>query len=240
MRALLLSNSTQHGHEFLAHADSWFADCFRDLAKGTEVVFVPYALKDHDAYAQKAAIAFERMGYGCRSLHRESDPAATARAAKAFYVGGGNTFRLLKTMQGLGLIDAVRDAVAGGACYTGASAGTNVATPTIRTTNDMPIVEPQSFESLGFVSFQINPHYLDPDPGSTHMGETREQRLAEFHEENTTPVLGLREGCALQIDGEGSAAIQLLGQKSARVFVPGEASEWEPGSACPGVLSTAR
>lgn len=131
------------------------------------------------------------------------------------FVGGGNSFRLLSALYRTGLREALIKAVAGGLPYMGAGAGTNMAAPSLRTTNDMPIVEPPSFETLGLVPFQINPHYLDPDPASTHKGETREERLREFPEENDVPVLGLREGSWLRVEGERAV---LGGERDARLF----------------------
>jgi dipeptidase E len=140
--------------------------------------------------------------------------------AEAVFVGGGNTWRLLKALYEMDLLALIRARVLEGSLlYAGASAGSNVAGPTIKTTNDMPIVETPSLQALGLVSFQINPHYLDPDPASKHMGETRETRLREFHEENDTPVVGLREGAILRVEGE---SIVLKGQAGARLFRRGQ------------------
>jgi dipeptidase E len=145
---------------------------------------------------------------------------AAIGAAEAVFVGGGNTFRLLDRLQRTGALAAIAARAHAGMPYVGSSAGTNVATPTIRTTNDMPIVQPASFVALGLVPFQINPHYLDADPKSTHMGETREERLRQFHEENATPVLGLREGCWLDVRGD---QMRLCGTTNARLFEKGAA-----------------
>src|SRR5206468_12929970 len=146
--------------------------------------------------------------------------------ADAIFVGGGNTFRLLKTLYDRNLLDPIRKRVRAGTPYIGSSAGSVITAPTIRTTNDMPIVEPPSLASLGLVSFQLNCHYLDPDPNSTHKGETREQRLLEFHEENSIPVVGLREGTMLWVADDTH---KLLGLKPARIFRPGrEAIEVGP------------
>jgi len=147
---------------------------------------------------------------------------------EAIFVGGGNTFRLLKTLYDEKLIDVIRDRVRdGGLPYIGSSAGTNIAAPTIRTTNDMPIVEPGSLDALGLIPFQINPHYIDSDPGSTHMGETREQRLLQFHEENEAPVLALREGAWLRVD---NSSARLAGTTGARLFLRGrDPVEVKPG-----------
>jgi dipeptidase E len=215
-RLVLVSTSTVFGTRYLEHAYPELRDAFGAAGR---VLFVPYALKDHDGYAAKARGAFEEMGYGLVSLHEASDPRRAVEEAEAVFCGGGNTFRLLKTLQELDLVDMVRRRVAGGMVYAGASAGSNLACPTIRTTNDMPIVEPVSLDALGLVRFQINPHYLDPAPGSTHMGETRETRIREFHEENATPVIGLREGAILRVEG---SSVLLKGVAGARVFRRGQ------------------
>ena len=158
-----------------------------------------------------------------RSIHHAADPVAAIAEADGVFVGGGNSFRLLKTLYELQLMPAIRQAVQGGSlAYMGSSAGTNMACPTIRTTNDMPIVQPPSLDSLGLIPFQINPHYLDADPNSTHKGETREQRLAEFHEENSLPVAGLREGSWLNISGD---SCRLCGDTGMKLFRCGEAAE---------------
>jgi dipeptidase E len=159
------------------------------------------------------------MGYGLVSLHEATDPRRAIEEAEAIFCGGGNTFRLLKTLLELDLLPLIRRRVAQGTVYAGASAGSNLACPTIRTTNDMPIVEPASLDALGLVGFQINPHYLDPPPASTHMGETREARIREFHEENETPVVGLREGAILRVEGP---SVLLKGVAGARIFRRGQ------------------
>src|SRR5205085_2572735 len=147
-----------------------------------------------------------------------------------------NTFRLLASLQAHDLVAAIRACVAGGMPYVGSSAGTNVACPTIRTTNDMPIVEPRTLDALALVPFQVNPHYLDADPRSTHMGETREQRLREFHEENDTPVLALREGAMVRVEG---TRVTLLGTSGARLFRRGrEPDELVPPAVLDFLLAT--
>jgi len=230
-RLLLISTSTVHGTQYLEHA----REELRLLLAGCDrVLFVPFALKDRDAYAAKARAAFGEMGFGLDSLHEAADPHAAVAEAEGVFVGGGNTFRLLDMLYRLDLLPILRERVAAGMPYSGASAGANLAGPTIRTTNDMPIVQPPSFDALGLVRFQINPHYLDPDPSSTHMGETRETRIREFHEENAPPVIGLREGALLRVDG---AHVTLLGRAGARVFRRGEEPvEAVPGAALEGLL----
>lgn len=228
LRILLVSNSTQHGQRYLEHCSAEVAQHFGGAGSGTEVLFIPYALADHDAYAATARTAFEAMGLRLRSLHEVDDPRAAVDGAAGFFTGGGNTFRLLKRLQDVGLLEPIRSRVREGAPYLGTSAGSNIACPTIRTTNDMPIVEPESFDALGLVPFQLNPHYLDPAPGSQHMGETREQRIREFHEENEMPVLGLREGGMLEVEG---SSMTLLGPPCLRLFRRGmEPVEYETGA----------
>ena len=167
------------------------------------MLFIPYALKDRDAYTAKARAAFGELGFVARLAPRCGRSArARSSEAEAVFCGGGNTFRLLASLYELDLVEPLRRRALDGMPYTGASAGSNLACPTIRTTNDMPIVQPPTFDALGLVPFQINPHYLDPVPGSTHMGETREARMREFHEENETPVVGLREGAIVRVEGD--------------------------------------
>jgi dipeptidase E len=220
MRLLLISNSTQHGTGYLDHC----ADAITSFLGSavTRVVFVPYAVFDRDAYAAKARARFEAMGYGLDSVHDfDGGPVRSIEQADAVFIGGGNTFRLLDALWREKLIEPIRVRVrAGTTAYLGASAGSNVACPSIRTTNDMPIIQPPTFEALGLVPFNINAHYLDPMPGSTHMGETREQRIAEFHEDNTPPVVGLREGAWLLVEDR---AVVLQGANGARLFRRGQA-----------------
>lgn len=224
-RLLLVSNSTLHGRGYLDHVEDELRDF---LGKARKVVFVPFALKDEDAYGEKACERFAKIGYTMNSIHRDSNPKECLADADAFFIGGGNTFRLLNKLYDNNLIDVIRDRVSNGMAYIGSSAGSNVACPTIRTTNDMPIVQPPSFNALKLVPFQINPHYLDHDPKSTHMGETREERLMQFHEENDTPVVGLREGSLLRVEN-GSALLK--GSTGARIFRKGlEPIEVTPGT----------
>ncbi|HEX9189913.1 MAG TPA: dipeptidase PepE [Vicinamibacteria bacterium] len=215
-RLVLISTSTVFGTRYLEHAFSELQDALSGVSR---VLFIPHALHDRDGYAAKARAAFEEIGKGLDSLHEADDPRRAVEEAEALFCGGGNTFRLLKAVHEMGLVPVIRRRVAEGLVYAGASAGSNLAGPTIRTTNDMPIVEPPSFEALGLVSFQINPHYLDPAPGSTHMGETRETRIREFLEENETPVAGLREGAILRVEGD---SVLLKGVAGARVFRRGQ------------------
>jgi len=212
MRLFLLSNSTQHGQGYLDHAMPALRDFLGPVRK---LVFVPFALRDREAYTAKVRARFEKEGIEVQGLRAESSEATAVAAAEAVFVGGGNTFRLLDTLQRTGLLDAIRRQARAGAPYLGASAGTNIAAPTIKTTNDMPIVQPESFDALGLVPFQINPHYVDADPSSRHMGETREERLREFLEENEAVVVGLREGTWLRAEGR---VLRLEGPRGARIF----------------------
>jgi dipeptidase E len=166
-------------------------------AAAGRLLFVPYALRDQAGYTATVRAAFEPRGIAVTGLNEVAGPADAVREAEALFVGGGNTFRLLRALQEQDLVDAIRERALAGMPYMGSSAGTNMACPSLRTTNDMPIVQPASFAALGLIPFQVNPHYPDPDQGSQHMGEAREQRITEFLEENDVPVLGLREGCWL-------------------------------------------
>jgi dipeptidase E len=209
---LLLSNSRAPGMAFLEHA----ADAIRAaLAGRTRILFVPFASGNPGAYAELMRKALAGLGVQVDALHEADDPVQAAHGAEAFFVGGGNSFRLLRALNRLRVMDAVRDAVRHGAVYLGASAGSNVACPSIRTTNDMPIVEVPSLSALGLIPFQLNPHYLDSELGSTHQGETRQQRIEEFLEENDVPVLGLREGTWLRVSGPHAA---LSGVSTGRLF----------------------
>ncbi|MEB8343797.1 dipeptidase PepE [Streptomyces endophyticus] len=233
MKLLLLSNSAAPGHGYLEHATEVIAD---HLAGVRELVFVPYALADHDAYTSKVAEALKPLGISVRGAHKGGDPAKAVADAQAVFVGGGNSFRLLKALHALDLIETVRARATAGMPYMGSSAGTNMACPTLRTTNDMPIVQPPDFASFGLVPFQINPHYLDPDPASTHQGETREERLVQFLEENDVPVLGLREGTWLR---RRENALELGGTAAgARLFRRDEApQEYAPGADLSALLT---
>jgi len=227
-----VSASTVHGTGYLDHAEAEIRGALGSLPR---VLFVPHALKDMDAYAAKARARFAAMGYAFDSLHDAPSPRGALLEAPAVFVGGGNTFRLLAEMCRLGTMDVLRRRVAEGMPYVGASAGSNLACPTIKTTNDMPIVEPPSLEALGLVPFQINAHYVDADPASSHMGETREERLRQFHEENEVPVVGLREGAILRVEGD---RVLLRGTAGARIFRRGrDPVEASPGASIEALLT---
>ncbi len=226
MKLLLISNSTNAGEEYLRYP---LPEIGRFLEGVREAAFVPYAAVtfSYAEYERRVAARFAEIGIRIRSVHRAADPAQAIRRAEAVCVGGGNTFALAKKMQEQGLMRAIRSRIRAGVPYVGWSAGSNVCCPTISTTNDMPIVEPASFEAIGAVKFQINPHYLDANPAG-HAGETREQRILEYIRANPRRwVVGLREGCMLRcVDG----SLELLGKRPMRIFKYGrEPFEVQPG-----------
>jgi dipeptidase E len=227
MRLVLLSNSTNFGTGYLEHAADPIRELFRDLRR---VLFVPFALHDQEAYWQRAHKRFAELGIELDRLREGPEAPHVVREARGIFVGGGNTFRLLDRLHRSGLVKVIRGRARAGVPYLGASAGTVIASPTIRTTNDMPIVQPHSFESLDLVPFQINCHYLDPDPASRHMGETRDQRLREYLEENSPPVLSLREGALLHVVDDGAMRVTLSGSAGARLFRRGS----DPVEVAPG------
>jgi dipeptidase E len=209
---LLLSNSTAPGMGFLEHAMRAIQEVLDGCAS---VLFVPLASSHPDAYATVMRDALASIGVRVTSLHQADDVAAAVADAEAVFVGGGNSFRLVRALRQIHALDALRSTVDTGVPYLGASAGSNLACPSIRTTNDMPIVEVASLSALGLIPFQLNPHYLDPDPRSSHRGETRQQRIEEFLEENDVPVLGLREGAWLRVAGQQAV---LSGAGTGRLF----------------------
>jgi len=231
-RLLLISNSTLHGSGYLDHAEAEIRDI---LGSSKHVLFVPFALFDRDAYAAQARKRFNLMGYELDSIHEAADAKNAVYEAEVIFIGGGNTFRLLSNLYQADLLLPIRRRVEEGTIYLGSSAGSVVAAPTIKTTNDMPIVQPPSFGALGLIRFQINAHYLDPDPKSTHMGETREERINQFLEENETAVVGLREGCMIRVE-QGVHVLQ--GKSNARIFRRGfEPVEVQPGSAIDDLIA---
>jgi dipeptidase E len=215
-RILLISNSTVHGKNYLDHVQDEVIDF---LGNARKIIFFPFALYDRKAYEKRAQERFGRMSFELASIHNLSNMERGIAAADAIFVGGGNTFRLLKSLYDHNLLTSIRQRVSEGVPYIGSSAGSIVACPSIKTTKDMPIVQPPSFEALGIVPFQISPHYLDPDPKSTHMGETQEERIIQFLEENSEPVVGLREGSYMRVEG---GTVTLKGPHTARIFVQGE------------------
>jgi dipeptidase E len=219
MKLLLLSNSKVEGQAYLEYAIPYFTSFYAGRVR--RAVFIPFAnaASDYAAYEAKAAPAFAAAGVELSSVTRAEAPVAAVREAEALVVGGGNTWKLLRDVRRQGLLDAIRDRVRSGAPYAGWSAGANLACPTIMTTNDMPICDPQGFEALGFVPFQINPHYLHGNPPG-FKGETREERITEFGILNPdTWVAGLREGTGFLVE-DGS--LRLLGPHPCRVFRHGQ------------------
>ena len=215
-RILLASTSTVYGGTYLSYLQDELIDFFTGI---DEILFVPYARPSgitHDEYTQIAQQFFNRVGKRIVGLHTFADPKKAIRQAKAIFTGGGNTFVLVNQLYGLEVMDVLREAVENGTLYMGTSAGSNIAGQTMQTTNDMPIVYPPSFKTLGLVPFNINPHYLDPDPQSKHKGETRDTRIKEFHVFNDTPVIGLREGSWLRVEDE---KVSLKGDLTARIFL---------------------
>ncbi|MBQ2007522.1 MAG: dipeptidase PepE [Alistipes sp.] len=217
MNLLLISNSTNAGEQYLQYPIQNIASFLQGVS---EVVFIPYAAVtfSYAAYEAKVQARFNEIGIKVRSIHRSKNPRRMIREAQAICVGGGNTFALAKKMQEQGLMTAILRKIKEGTPYVGWSAGSNVSCPTICTTNDMPIVQPESFKAIGAVKFQINPHYLDANPEG-HAGETREQRIEEYIEANPRRwVVGLREGCMLHLhDG----VMELIGPRPMRIFKKG-------------------
>jgi len=220
MKLLLISNSTNAGDTYLNHPKEEIA---RFLATDIKkVLFFPYAAVtfSYEAYEKKVADRFGQFGIAVESIHRLRDAREAVLDAQALVVGGGNTWQLARMLHDHGLIDVVREKVLTGTPYIGWSAGANVACPTIRTTNDMPIVDPDGLHAFNLIPFQINPHYMDANPEG-HAGETREQRIEEFIEINPDLyVVGLREGTMLRIDNKH---VELIGPRPARIFRKGDA-----------------
>ena len=227
MRLLLISNSTNAGEPYLDYPKTNIRDFLgRDPVTA---LFIPYAAVTftYDSYEEKVNERFSEIGHSVISIHHFNDPADAVRKAEAIVVGGGNTWKLLKTVQDNGLSDIVRKKVLAGTPYIGWSAGSNMACPTIKTTNDMAILQPASFNSFNLIPFQINPHYLDANPAG-HAGETREQRIEEFIEANPGIIVaGLREGTMLLRENE---KLTLIGNRSMRVFRHGQ----DPEEKAPG------
>src|SRR6516164_9361719 len=211
-RLLLISNSTLYGSGYLDHVES---EIKAFLGRLSRTVFIPFSVHDRRAYAENAQERFRNMGFELRSIHDVSNMQRAIDEADAIFVSGGNTFRLLKGLYDCDLIAPIRESVASVTPYIGSSAGSVVACPSLKTTKDMPVVQPPSFEALSLVPFQLSPHYLDPDPASTHMGETQEERIMQFLEENDQAVVGLREGSYLRVE---YGSVILKGPNMARIF----------------------
>ena len=234
-RLLLLWNSQNQQEQYLEHAQSEIKRLLG--SKRTSVLFIPYArvLPSFDLFAETARAGFQRIGYDLNSIHMMADPQKAIRDAEAIVVGGGNTFHLLYYLAEKNLLTAIRYSVEWGTPFIGWSAGANVACPSIKTTNDMPIVEPPSLNALSLVPFQINPHYVDYSDDPT--AETREERLDEFTEVNPDVyVVGLRDGSMLRVEG---SSIELFGPLGARIFVKGKSpKDYRAGEAVDFLLET--
>jgi len=218
MRLLLISNSTNPGESYLDYPKNNIREFLGN--ESVKALFIPYAAVtfSYDEYEARVSARFREIGHDIVSIHRFTDPVAAVKDSNAIVVGGGNTWKLLKVIRENGLIGPVSEKVFSGTPYIGWSAGSNMACPTIMTTNDMPVTEPDSFAAFGLVPFQINPHYIDTNPAG-HAGETREQRIIEFIEMNPgIYVVGLREGTMLRAE---SGKLSLSGPRKARLFIKG-------------------
>ena len=215
MKAILASTSTLHDQDYLEYLIPHLPELYKDIE---EVIFIPYARPggiSHEEYTEKARNAFSKAGISIKGIHEFDDPVEAIRNASGIFTGGGNTFLLVSELYRKKIMNVIKEVVKNGIPYLGTSAGTNIGGLSMQTTNDMPIVYPPSFQTLGLVPFNINPHYLDPDPDSNHKGETRETRIKEFHGLNSQPVVGLREGSWLEINDN---KVTLKGDLQARVF----------------------
>jgi dipeptidase E len=218
MKLLLISNSTMPGEPYLDYPKLEIKDFLG--SKPVNALFIPYAAVtfSFDLYESKVEERFAEIGHHVTSIHHFNDPVKAVQEAEAIVVGGGNTWQLVRMMHDNSLMEAIRVKVQNGTPFIGWSAGANVACPTLRTTNDMPIIDPQGFDCIGLVPFQINPHYLDANPEG-HGGETREQRIMEFLEVNPEiTVVGLREGTMFKYDNN---SLQLIGNRNVRIFKKG-------------------
>lgn len=228
MNIILASTSTLFGGAYLEYLKEEIRSLFQGIE---EILFIPYARPSgisHEAYTAKAASFFSGIGIRVRGLHEFHDPIAAIGEAKGYFTGGGNTFLLVKTLHEKGLMDVLKQNVESGKAYLGTSAGSNIGGLNMKTTNDMPIVYPPSFNCMGLVPFNLNPHYLDPQPDLKHNGETRETRIMEFLTQNDTKVVGLREGNWIRRVGD---KITVEGVHDTRIFEKDKApQEIAPGS----------
>jgi len=225
---IIASTSTLHGGSYL----EYLSEPLKELYSGCdEIVFIPYARPggiSYEEYTNRVGEFFSTLNKNVKGIHEFENPIEGLKKAKGIFVGGGNTFVLVHQLYKMKLMETLREVVLNGCPYLGTSAGSNICGLTMQTTNDMPIVYPPSFKTLSLVFFNINPHYLDPDLNSNHMGETRETRIKEFHTINSQPVVGLREGSWLEVVGK---TITLKGHLNARIFEKGqEAYEIEPNT----------
>jgi len=212
---LIASTSTVHGSDYLDYLLEPLKIHFKNVET---ILFIPFARPggiSHEGYTKIVKLAFSKIDKSVKGLHEFENPKEAINTAKGIFTGGGNTFVLVDQLYKINVIDTLKTAIESGIPYVGTSAGSNICGLTIGTSNDMPIAYPPSFNTLGVIPFNINPHYLDPNPNSTHMGETRETRIQEFHHFNSQPVIGLREGSYLEVLG---SKITLKGPLNARVF----------------------
>lgn len=214
--AIIASTSTIFEGNYLDYLMEEISSLFEDT---DEVIFIPYARPggiSFDEYTAKAAPVFKELGKELIGLHSFPNPVKAIEQAQGVFTGGGNTFVLVDSLYRLGIMEALRTRIFNGLPYLGTSAGSNICGVSMNTTNDMPIVYPPTFKTMGILPFNINPHYLDPDPQSKHMGETRETRIKEFHSQSTVPVVGLREGSWIRVKGN---QYLLEGNLTARIFI---------------------
>ena len=227
MKMIVASTSTLYGGGYLEYLMPVLSKFLENVSS---LLFVPYARPggmSHDDYTDRVRYAFQPLSIGVRGIHEFDNAREAVAEAEALFVGGGNTFVLLNRLYEEGLLPVLRDVVRQGTPYLGTSAGSNITGPNVMTTNDMPIVHPPSLQALGLLPFNLNPHYLDPDPNSKHQGETRETRIAEFHTYNDQIVIGLREGSWIEVSND---QMLLKGSLSARIFKPGvKPYEFEAG-----------
>ncbi len=212
---IIASTSTIHGGNYLEYLLPTLEIHFGACA---EILFIPYARPSgisHDDYTNTVRSAFAKINKAVRGLHEFENPIEAIQKAQGIFTGGGNTFLLVTQLYQNNVMEVLAKVVENGTPYLGSSAGSNITGLTIQTTNDMPIIYPPSFKTLGLIPFNLNPHYLDADLQSKHMGETRETRIKEFHAFNHAPVLGLREGSWLEVNG---STILLKGNLTARLF----------------------
>ncbi len=216
---IIASTSTVYGSGYLEYLMEELSVLFKDAS---ELLFIPYARPggiSHEDYTEVAAKAFNKINKKVVGIHSFENPVKAIQEAEGIFTGGGNTFVLVSQLYRNKVLQPMREAIFNGTPYLGTSAGSNICGVSMKTTNDMPIAYPPSFKTLGVVPFNINPHYQDPIPGSTHMGETRETRIKEFHTQNNIPVVGLREGSWLEVKG---GDISLKGPHTARMFKQGK------------------
>jgi dipeptidase E len=214
-KMIIASTSTVHGSGYLEYLLPTLKEHFKDVKT---ILFIPYARASgltHEAYTKRAKSAFDQLDITVKGIHEFENAKEAVQQAEGIFTGGGNTFELVNQLYQNDILTDLKEVVENGTPYLGTSAGSNICGVTMMNTNDMPIVYPPSFKTLGFIPFNINAHYLDPVEGSTHMGETRETRIKEFHVFNETPVVGLREGSWLEVIDN---SIVLKGDITARVF----------------------